>query len=117
MSKTEDLLGRKIRYSGLETREYGRRRSATLTTWHPLSANVVTNLADKRRSLGRCSSLSDSGHGVWFSFRDASWLPMPIETNTNWEEYFVPSFPSCDGLASSLVGGGGDRSFSTFFNA
>jgi hypothetical protein len=55
--------------SGLENWDYGRKESVPLTTRRPsIYKKNCNNFADKRRSLGRYSSLTDSGHGVFLFF-------------------------------------------------
>jgi hypothetical protein len=58
VNTTEELLGRKSSGSCLENRDYSRRGSATLTTWHPLYSQklALTSSTSGDRSVGTVRS-------------------------------------------------------------
>jgi hypothetical protein len=67
VSTTEELLERISSGFVLESREYGRRDSLRCSRDTPYPQKLALTSQEKRRSLGRNSSLADSDHGV-FSF-------------------------------------------------
>jgi hypothetical protein len=62
VSTIEELLGRKSSVSGVDSREYGRRGSVMLTTWHHLSAKklALTSLTSGGRSVSIVCSWTQS---------------------------------------------------------
>jgi hypothetical protein len=64
MSHSEVLCASVLVKSVIENRDYSHRGSAALTCDTPLFTKAGSNFTDKRRSLGRYSSLADQSHRV-----------------------------------------------------
>jgi hypothetical protein len=82
VSTTEELLGRKSSGSGVETQEYGCRNPSCWPRGTLYPQKVDSNFSDKRRSLGRCSSLADPGQGVYFFC--LVWMAVEDAVTSHW---------------------------------